>query len=238
MWHILFVMWIAQAVSGNTLYNSASSEELQTLNDVTESELSAEIPEIQNDAPEFIQAPGNDQRTSVRTLSRRLLRLENQLTALRTNYRGLRFRIKSLEDSATTNYTASPVVAFHASWVSGAPTSSMQVLKYTSISLNVGNAYSNVTGKFTAPRAGIYYFAVTNTPGKIGTSNIFELATNEALYSLGYNTPYEGYYSQSTIQGIIHLNAGQEIWVKASHFGDVYNSEYCTFSGFLLASDN
>jgi hypothetical protein len=133
------------------------------------------------------------------------------------------------------------VVAFHAYWLDGNPTMYEQVLQYRSVSLNLGDAYNNNTGKFTAPRAGMYYFAVTSTPGAPNTGTMFNLVVDsfgsEELFLLGYNTPYMGYYSQSTIQGLVHLNESQEVWVKSSHPGDVYNSDYCTFSGFLLASD-
>ncbi len=191
----------------------------------------------------FNTSNGRELRAVLRNYAYHLDGLEKRQKSDKLRFWALKHKVKLLETKTAMLESrigshASTVVAFHASWLDGTPTVSAQVLKYLGVSLNIGNAYSNDTGKFTAPRAGIYYFATTNTPGAYETAKIFELVVDSVdLFSLGYNTPYREYYSQSTIQGLVHLNAGQEVWVKASHPGDVYNSEYCTFSGFLLASD-
>ena len=214
---------------------------IQAQNNTTERRLSnTAMLRTQNDTT------GRGLRDMIRNLAHRLGKLEDLRTLYASRYSTLKNGFKALSRSTDTltsqiNNHISTVVAFHASWLDSTPTLSAQVLKYLNVLLNVGNAYSNDTGKFTAPRAGLYYFTATSAPGAMSTSTTFDLVVDSMgsaeLFSLGYNTPYREYYSQSTIQGIVHLSEGQQVWVKASHPGDVYNSDYCTFSGFLLTLD-
>jgi hypothetical protein len=247
-----------QTLTSTTESGSSNVEMLQTLTDTTENEPSnVKVSQSLNYTTdntssnfEILRSQNNitvnELRAAVNNMALRIDGLKTREISYKNQFRKLRYSIKLLEKTIATiksqNSNQIPaVVAFHADWLDGNPTQYEQVLQYRSVSLNLGDAYDNNTGKFTAPRAGIYHFAVTSTPGAPNTGTIFNLVVDsigsEELFLLGYNTPYMGYYSQSTIQGLVHLNESQEVWVKSSHPGDVYNSDYCTFSGFLLASD-
>jgi hypothetical protein len=118
-------------------------------------------------------------------------------------------------------------VAFTAQSLQSSSFASGDPLLFSVIKYNLGNAYDKTTGRFTAPSSGLYMFIATSGSG----GNFF-------LY-VGDNTEISGAvsYSQSSssVHGIMHLEAGQYVWVRSG--GGSYWSHTSTFSGFLLAHD-
>lgn len=96
--------------------------------------------------------------------------------------------------------------------------------------LNLGNAYHETYGHFSAPVDGIYQFAVSLlNDGKESYFGIMKNG-NEVLASLIYKADYVP--SSNFI--VIQLQIGYVVFVKASTAGNLDQTYYCVFSGFLI----
>jgi hypothetical protein len=116
--------------------------------------------------------------------------------------------------------------------------------------VNEGNAMDLASGKFTAPRPGIYFFSFAGTArlesssssvdfysrlylngNVIGSSNVYE-----------YNGPVHQ-YSPLTLQSTLNLKKGDGVWVTIDYTGsstylydDMYY-HYTHFTGFMLEEE-
>ena len=96
--------------------------------------------------------------------------------------------------------------------------------------LNLGNAYHETYGHFSAPVDGIYQFAVSLLND--GNQSYFEIMKNgnEVLASLFSKADY---VPLSNII-VIELQVGDVVFVKALTAGNLDETYYCVFSGFLI----
>lgn len=113
--------------------------------------------------------------------------------------------------------------------------------------INVGNAMDLSTGKFTAPRTGIYFFSFTGLAEFPLSSS--HLILNVALY-LNRNAvgnawvseqyTYNGQSSPLTLQSMLNLKSGDQVWLEITSISTgvkLYSSSYTHFTGFLLEEE-
>lgn len=97
--------------------------------------------------------------------------------------------------------------------------------------LNIGNAYHETYGHFSAPIAGLYQFALTLLNN--GNESYFTLVRNgneplAALYSKA------GFIPASAVV-VVQLEASDVVFVKATNVGaNLDEPFYCLFSGYLI----
>ncbi|XP_061591819.1 uncharacterized protein LOC133457022 [Cololabis saira] len=109
-------------------------------------------------------------------------------------------------------------------------------LVFKNIFTNTGNHYNTITGYFTAPVRGVYYFRYT---GRIYNSSVYlgmTLVKNESpmVYAGDGPTTSGDYEDMVTNGAVLQLNAGDLVSVQS--IGNVWDDAYhrTTFSGFLL----
>jgi hypothetical protein len=115
--------------------------------------------------------------------------------------------------------------------------------------VNEGNAMNLSTGKFTAPRPGIYFFSFTGV-ARFPTSS-YHVSIEVGIYLNGaligsnwieeFNTD-AGQKSTSTLQSTLNLKSGDQVWLEiyywSSGVSSYDSSEHLThFTGWLLEED-
>jgi hypothetical protein len=123
-------------------------------------------------------------------------------------------------------------------------------IPFTVARVNEGNAMNLATGKFTAPRNGIYFFAFTaevNFPAD--SSSYVDLYIgiylNGVKVGSGENEDANTVSNQNeqvTLQSTLNLKIGDQVWVQiwrmSSGAGLVDGSDHYThFTGFMLQEE-
>jgi hypothetical protein len=106
------------------------------------------------------------------------------------------------------------------------------------------------SGKFTAPRPGIYFFSFTGTARlySSSTSNTVDFHSNLFLNGnlIGSSHVYEGnypvsQYSPFTQQSTLNLKKGDQVWVTIDTHGSasLYDTShnFTHFTGFMLEEE-
>ncbi len=103
--------------------------------------------------------------------------------------------------------------------------------------LNIGNAMNLGTGKFTATKAGTYYFAFSGQKTNIGTDTIVNLRLNNN--NVGTAPMHSSSFFTASIHATLKLKLGDEITlVLISGVLQEFKDEYLTqFTGMLLEED-
>jgi hypothetical protein len=108
-------------------------------------------------------------------------------------------------------------------------------LHFTVLVTNYGNAYSQSTGVFRAPVAGLYFFFASSTPNTNAEYARVYMKKNDSVICWLYSdsrAPGQS-VSCSTVQ---HLAVGDNVYVDAQDSPDLENFG-THFSGFLIVAD-
>ena len=99
---------------------------------------------------------------------------------------------------------------------------------------NVGNGYNPNTGKFTAPKGGLYQISGTVMSVSRQYLHVYlfknDKQTVTLFAGLGYNT--------GTVNIVLKLQKGETVYMKHHNKTETLNSNsdvYCVFSGFLIS---
>jgi hypothetical protein len=117
--------------------------------------------------------------------------------------------------------------------------------------VNEGNAMNLTTGKFTAPRPGIYFFSFTGL-ARLEDSSSANFASflflNGNLIGASYvqenNGPVDQ-YSPLTLQSTLNLKTGNQLWMQIEYYSPSSDSShlldnsnhYTHFTGFMLEEE-
>jgi hypothetical protein len=114
--------------------------------------------------------------------------------------------------------------------------------------VNEGNAMDLTTGKFTAPRPGIYFFSFTGLAGLPASSSVvwlgIRLYLNGNQIGMGWveeaNTP--GQFTPLTLQSTLNLKSGDQVWLQIYYQSTgVYLNDnsyhYTHFTGWMLEEE-
>ncbi|XP_045169099.2 caprin-2-like [Mercenaria mercenaria] len=109
-----------------------------------------------------------------------------------------------------------------------------QPIIFDNIVTNIGQAYSETTGMFTAPKNGVYYFSAT-VMSFSGQQLRTEIVKNGQSMVKTYSN--DKAHEQGTNGVVLHLNTSDEVWVR-HYMGtvgeNVYGYHWSTFSGFQI----
>ncbi|XP_013878125.1 complement C1q tumor necrosis factor-related protein 6 [Austrofundulus limnaeus] len=108
-------------------------------------------------------------------------------------------------------------------------------LIYKRVILNVGNAYNQFTGTFTAPVAGVYYFTFFYHAGGYRESKLL-LYKNADVVVMTHDHHSESDTADNGGNAVfLQLQQGDQLFVKIEANTHVWgNDHHTTFSGFLV----
>jgi hypothetical protein len=115
--------------------------------------------------------------------------------------------------------------------------------------VNMGNAMELASGKFRAPRSGIYFFSFTGHA--LFPQSVSEVELAVSLYLNGNRVGWaeveetntsDGQFSPLTLQSTINLKAGDQIWLQIVSISEgtvLFNARnhYTHFTGWMLEED-
>ena len=103
--------------------------------------------------------------------------------------------------------------------------------------VNDGGAFNPSTGVFTTPFDGTYYF--------IGIAGIYSSDKLVSMYLVKDGTKlsralaqqYSSYETMGSCNAVLHLAAGEQVWLESDGSVTYYYSPSTTFTGFLINAD-
>lgn len=142
--------------------------------------------------------------------------------------------IKQFNFVILTTDSTTRQVSFFARGLKKQQPSSGEDLVFPYVLHNTGGAYSNTTGRFTAPLSGIYLFLVTVTRGTgVGKQAIVYLMQDGAWMSQARSGDVD--YVTASTQAVLHVQAGGNVSVRAAGSDNYILDGY--FSGTLITTD-
>ncbi|XP_059827168.1 heavy metal-binding protein HIP-like [Hypanus sabinus] len=104
---------------------------------------------------------------------------------------------------------------------------------YDRVNVNKGKGYNRKTGKFIAPRCGLYFFSYSSLPGRGTTTDVLLMKNNNAV-SVIHSVLPKNSAQLSMRNKILQLHKGDEVWVKLT-IGSLWSKiGSLSFQGFLL----
>jgi len=109
---------------------------------------------------------------------------------------------------------------------------------FSRVVTNVGTAYSNLSGRFTAPVNGTYQFNVAISPQLGKKASVMLVHNGKRVIMLWAEAVSQISIATSSNSAILSLSATNQVWVVLLHNDySLYGSMYSTFSGSLLFRD-
>ncbi|XP_026018485.1 uncharacterized protein LOC113019154 [Astatotilapia calliptera] len=108
------------------------------------------------------------------------------------------------------------------------------IIAYKKVITNFGNAYSPVTGVFTAPLAGVYYFTIFYHGGRSYPHYLRMFKNNElTVFTADHKTESDGADNGGNAV-FLQLQQGDQVYVSMAANTYVGGDDHTTFSGFLV----
>ncbi|XP_072269920.1 complement C1q tumor necrosis factor-related protein 3 isoform X2 [Pyxicephalus adspersus] len=106
---------------------------------------------------------------------------------------------------------------------------------FSSVETNIGNFFDVMTGRFTAPITGVYFFTFSMLKHEeVEDVYVYLMHNGNTIVSM-YSYETRGKQDTSSNNAVLKLSKDDEVWLRmgtgALH-GD--HQRYCTFCGFLL----
>jgi len=109
-----------------------------------------------------------------------------------------------------------------------------EIILFDHVWTNVGNGYNPNTGKFTAPKSGLYQISGTVMSASGKTLEVHLFKNDKQTISL-----YTGSgYATGTVNIVFKLQKGETVYMKhRNNTQTIYSDSYvyCVFSGFLIS---
>ncbi|CAK6980192.1 hypothetical protein F7725_004747 [Scomber scombrus] len=158
-----------------------------------------------------------------------LMKLGEKLQNIETRLKESEDQIMDLRNKERTKVIFSAAAGFGGAF---GPFNTDKTLIYRAVKTNIGGAYNQSTGIFTAPVAGVYYFTLFHHAGrKCGT--VLYLYKNNQQVIMTQNHPAETAQNGGNAV-FLQLQPGDQVYVNMLANSHVYGTDHhTTFSGFL-----
>ncbi|KAL2094530.1 hypothetical protein ACEWY4_009249 [Coilia grayii] len=168
------------------------------------------------------------------------VRLNEEMKDIKTENNAVEMRLTSMEKemgNVMTDMSGRPKVAFSAALTDAeyiGPFNTDITLVYKKIFTNVGNAYSPITGIFTAPVRGVYYFRFTAVGKSSSHRLVIRLVKNGEQVMAMYELPNDNEYVNNAV--VLQLEVGDIIYMQLPSSNEAFDNSnnHTTFSGFLI----
>ncbi|XP_062321820.1 paramyosin-like isoform X2 [Osmerus eperlanus] len=212
-------------------------EELKAENEALEARLSLSEHHV-----EELKAFDAVQAADLVTLKARLTASEGEVKDLQTKNSALETRLSLSEchvEELKAENEGRPKVAFYTALTDSGhvgPFNTDTSLVYSKVFTNIGNAYSPVTGVFTAPVRGVYYFRFTAADNRCSGSIGIHMHKNDLLIMGNYALTNDRHRKYVVNAVTLELEQGDMIMMRlpSGHGLTDNSSNHNTFSGFLL----
>ncbi|XP_028842123.1 complement C1q tumor necrosis factor-related protein 3-like [Denticeps clupeoides] len=171
-----------------------------------------------------VEAGGNEMCCVPAVIVSRLYALEEKLVAAEKKLAELKKTKESVKVAFTVSLQGETL----------GPYTTPTTLIYKTVHTNIGSAYSPLTGIFTAPTKGLYYFSFTCFKRSPYISHA-SLVKNDADVVRVYDHTTSDPDSMATNSAAVQLEAGDVVFVRlVASTQIVGKSDLTTFSGFLV----
>ncbi|XP_062321832.1 uncharacterized protein LOC134023599 isoform X12 [Osmerus eperlanus] len=212
-------------------------KDLHTENSALEARLSLSEHHV-----EELKAFDAVQAADLDTLKARLTASEGEVKDLHTENSALEARLSLIErhvEELKAENEGRPKVAFYTALTDSGhvgPFNTETSLVYSKVFTNIGNAYSPVTGVFTAPVKGVYYFRFTAMDIRRSLGMGVAMYKNDLLImaNTAHNSHGHAKYLANAVT--LELEQGDMIKMRLPPTYGLWDHphNYNTFSGFLL----
>ncbi|XP_067093749.1 uncharacterized protein [Osmerus mordax] len=212
-------------------------KDLHTENSALEARLSLSERHV-----EELKAFDAAQAADLVTLKARLTASEGEVKDLHTENSALEARLSLIElhvEELKAENEGRPKVAFYTALTDSGnvgPFNTETSLVYSKVITNIGNAYSPVTGVFTAPVRGVYYFRFTAMDLRGSGSMGVAMYKNDLLIMANGAYNSHGHAKYVANAATLELEQGDKIKMRLPPGFGLWDHphNYNTFSGFLL----
>jgi ubiquitin/predicted acyltransferase (DUF342 family) len=129
--------------------------------------------------------------------------------------------------------TQSGVPAFTVTLTDGTITGGPIDIDYNNVIRDNTSSYSTLTGKFTAPQTGHYFFSAHGI--YVGAETVYDFTINGTRQNINALCDSTGssYYLQCSISAVLYLTAGQNVAVNQVS-GGTFGTDNNSFSGYFI----
>ncbi|XP_042258135.1 complement C1q tumor necrosis factor-related protein 3-like [Thunnus maccoyii] len=116
------------------------------------------------------------------------------------------------------------------------PFNTDKTLIYRAVKTNIGGAYSQYTGIFSAPVAGVYYFTIFYHAGGEHRAILSVYKNNQLIVTTHDHKSNSDFTDNGGNAVFLQLQRGDEVYVRLAENSHVWGYDFhTTFSGFLVS---